>query len=63
MTPPEQDDGQLLERLALAVHRLDVDWDRVSKECGDPKCNGDCRWVAEVREIVPQIIRRLMASL
>jgi hypothetical protein len=33
-----------------AVHRLNVDWDEVARSCGDPKCNGDCRWVRVLRE-------------
>jgi hypothetical protein len=38
------------ENVREAVKRLNVDWDEVARSCGDPKCNGDCRWVRVLRE-------------
>jgi hypothetical protein len=33
-----------------AIHRLNIDWDEVARTCGDPKCEGDCRWVRVLRD-------------
>jgi hypothetical protein len=33
-----------------AIHRLNVDWGNVRRNCGDPKCEGDCRWVSQLEE-------------
>ena len=38
------------EQIREAIHRVNVDWDEVARTCGDPKCEGDCRWVRVLRE-------------
>ncbi len=47
---PERD----TERLVEAVQRLNVDWDALAANCGDPKCEGDCRYVAIVRDALAE---------
>lgn len=40
------------EELMAAVNRLNVDWDDLARNCGDPKCNGDCEYVGTVYRVL-----------
>lgn len=41
---------------ALNVHRLNVDWEALRRDCGDPKCSGDCRYVDDVLAAISEIL-------
>lgn len=40
------------DELMAAINRLNVDWDDLARTCGDPRCGGDCKHVAAVREVL-----------
>lgn len=43
-----------LRALAYALFRSNIDWADAARTCGDPKCHGDCRHIAEIRRIVAE---------
>lgn len=48
--------GDPLKDFALAVHRLNVDWEGAAHNCGDEKCKGDCSAVREVQATLDRVL-------
>lgn len=38
--------------LCYALFRSNIDWASEARNCGDPKCDGNCRYIATVRRYV-----------
>ncbi len=52
-----------LWHLAEAIHRLNIDWEQARTQCGDPKCQGDCQYVAQANQIVDRVLGRAARSM
>lgn len=42
----------VMQQIMEAIWRVNVDWDEAARACGDPMCEGDCRWVTVLRLLV-----------
>jgi hypothetical protein len=51
MANQDRDQREQIELIREAIHRVNIDWDEVARNCGDPKCHGDCRWVRVLRSV------------
>ena len=40
----------IVEQIVHAFHRSNIDWDRLAETCEDPKCEGYCCHVNDLRE-------------
>lgn len=51
----DDSDYGVLRDLCYALFRSNIDWAAASQDCGDPECDGDCKYIATVRQIVRAI--------
>lgn len=49
---PNTNPSEQLRELTYALFRSNIDWDKAARECGDPRCRGDCRFIAIIRQTV-----------